>query len=146
VTISESDILVLDTSVVVDVARNNRSGQAILENYSLKNRADRPLISVITTGEILGIAKSQSWTPDRTKALHELLAEFVKLELTSEVVEAYSDLVAYCRQQKHTMGQQNDMWIAATAKVTGAILLTGDAGFNWLNPEFIRVEYIPRAS
>jgi tRNA(fMet)-specific endonuclease VapC len=146
VTISNSDILVLDTSVVVDVARNNRSGQAILETYSLKSRIDRPLISVITTGEMLGIAKSQSWTSDKTKVLHELLSEFVKLELTPEVVEAYSDLVALCRQKNHTMGQQNDMWIAATAKVTGAVLLTGDSGFSWLNPQFIRVEYIERVS
>lgn len=145
-TISESDILVLDTSVVVDVARNNRSGQAILETYSLKSRTDRPLISVITTGEMLGIAKSQSWTSDKTKVLHELMSEFVKLELTPEVVEAYSDLVALCRQKNHTMGQQNDMWIAATAKVTGGVLLTGDSGFNWLNPQYIRVEYIPRTS
>lgn len=143
-TLSASDILVLDTSIVVDIARNNRSGQAILKTYSLKNRADRPLISVITAGEMLGIAKSQSWTSDKTNLLQILLAEFVKLEVTIEVVEAYSDLVALCRRQKHTMGQQNDMWIAATAKATGAVLLTGDSGFNWLNPQFIRVEYIPR--
>lgn len=144
--ISDSDILVLDTSVVVDVARNNRSGQAILETYSLKNRADRPLISVITTGEMLGIAKLQAWNADKAKVLNELLSEFVKLEITPEVVEAYADLVALCRTQNHTMGQQNDMWIAATAKVTGAVLLTGDSGFNWLNSQFIRVEYIPRAA
>ena len=144
--ISDSDILVLDTSVVVDVARNNRSGQAVLETYSLKNRADRPLISVITTGEMLGIAKSQAWNADKTKVLNELLSEFVKLEITPEVVDAYADLMALCRTQNHTMGQQNDMWIAATAKVTGAVLLTGDSGFNWLNPQFIRVEYIPRAT
>jgi len=146
VTISASDVLVLDTSVVVDIARNNRSGQAILEAYSLKLRADRPLISVITTGEMLGIAKSQAWTIDQTKILKELLSEFVILDLTAEVVEAYSDLVALCRKQNHTMGQQNDMWIAATAKATGAILLTGDSGFSWLNPHFIRVEYIPRSA
>ena len=48
--ISPADILVLDTSVVVDIARNNRSGQAILEPYSLRSRTDRPLISVITKG------------------------------------------------------------------------------------------------
>lgn len=145
-TVSPTDILMLDTSIVVDVARNNRSGQTILETYSLKNRADRPLISVVTTGEILGIAKVQAWSSDKTRVLQELLSEFVNLELTPEVIEAYSDLVALCRHQKHTMGQQNDMWIAATAKVTGAVLLTGDSGFNWLNPQFIRVEYIPRES
>lgn len=144
--ISPADILVLDTSVVVDIARNNRSGQAILETYSLRSRTDRPLISVITTGEMLGIAKAQEWSSDQTEVLHGLLSEFVKLELTPEVIEAYADLVALCRRQNHTMGQQNDMWIAATAKVTGAVLLTGDSGFSWLNPQFIRVEYISRAS
>jgi hypothetical protein len=81
VTISASDMLILDTSIVVDVARNNRSGQAILQTYSLTSRADRPLISVITTGEMLGIAKSQAWTSDRTKLLQDLLSEFVKLDL-----------------------------------------------------------------
>lgn len=143
-TISDSDILVLDTSVVVDIARNNRSGQTILDTYSLKNRADRPLISIITIGEMLGIAKAQSWNADKTKVLNELILEFVKWDVTSEVVDAYADLVALCRSQGHSMGQQNDMWIAATAKVIGAVLLTGDSGFNWLHPQYIRVEYIPR--
>ncbi len=144
--ISDLDILVLDTSVVVDVARNNRSGQAILENYSLRNRTDRPLISIITTGEMLGIAKTQSWNSEKTKVLNELLSEFVILDITSEVVDVYADLVALCRSRNHTMGQQNDMWIAATVKVIGGVLLTGDSGFNWLNPHFIRVEYIPRST
>lgn len=144
--ISPNDIVVLDTSVAVDVARNNRLGQKILETYLLRNRTDRPLISVITMGEMLGIAKAQEWSSDKTQVLHELLSEFVKPELTPEVIEAYAELVALCRQQNHTMGQQNDMWIAATAKVTGAVLLTGDSGFNWLNSQFIRVEYIPGGS
>lgn len=144
--ISPNDIVVLDTSVAVDVARNNRLGQKILETYLLRNRTDRPLISVITMGEMLGIAKAQEWSSDKTQVLHELLSEFVKPELTPEVIEAYAELVALCRQQNHTMGQQNDMWIAATAKVTGAVLLTGDSGFNWLNSQFIRVEYIARGS
>ena len=144
--ISASDILLLDTSVVVDVARNNRSGQAVLDAYSLTIRPDRPLISVITTGEMLGIAKSQAWNAEKTKALKGLLSVFVKLEITSEVIDAYADLVAHCRMNRYTMGQQNDMWIAATARATGAVLLTGDKAFNWLDPHFIRVEYIPRAA
>ena len=144
--ISDADILILDTSVVVDIARNNRSGQTILDTYSLRNRTDRPLISIITTGEMLGIAKTQSWNSEKTKVLNELPSEFVILDITSEVVDVYADLVALCRSRNHTMGQQNDMWIAATAKVIGGVLLTGDSGFNWLNPQFIRVEYIPRST
>ena len=144
--ISDADLLLLDTSVIVDLARNNRSGQAIVNTYSLKSRTDRPLISVVTTGEILGIAKSKEWTVEKTVKATELLAEFVKLDLTPEVVDAYADLVRLCRRQNHTMGQQNDMWIAATAKAAGAVLLTGDSDFRWLDPHFIRVEYVPRTA
>ncbi|MEX1230963.1 MAG: type II toxin-antitoxin system VapC family toxin [Planctomycetaceae bacterium] len=143
-TVSDADTLILDTSIVVDVAKNNRSGQAILDAYPLTSRSDRPLISVITMGEILGIAKIQTWTSAKIDSLHELLSEFVKLDLTTDVVEAYAELVSLCRTRNHTMGQQNDMWIAATAKVAGAVLLTGDSGFKWLNSLFIRVEYVPR--
>lgn len=141
----DSDRLLLDTSVVVDIARNNKSGKAILETYSLRERVDRALISVITSGEMLGIAKRQKWDEAKIKASFELLSEFVMVEITPEVVEAYADLVALCGNQNHTMGQQNDMWIAATAKVTGSVLITGDSGFNWLNSHFIRVLYIPRS-
>jgi predicted nucleic acid-binding protein len=74
VTIADSEILLLDTSIVVDVARNNRSGRAIIDNYALRTRIDRPLISVITAGEMYGIAKSKPWTEDQTKQLEQLLA------------------------------------------------------------------------
>ena len=141
---TDSDVLVLDTSVLVDVARHNRSGQAILSKYSLRSRVDRPLISVITTGELLAIARSRAWNDAQTTALAGLLAEFVQLEITPEVVDAYADLVTLCRSQNHTMGQQNDMWIAAATRAAGGVLLTGDTDFQWLNPQFIRVEYIAR--
>jgi tRNA(fMet)-specific endonuclease VapC len=144
--LSEADLVLLDTSVIVDLARNNRSGQSILAAYSLKSRPDRPLVSVITFGEILGVAKVRKWAARRMQMLHELLAELVEIELGPEIVESYSDLVALCRSRNQTMGQQNDMWIAATARATGAVLLTEDLDFNWLHPHFIRVEYVPRQS
>ncbi|MBX3442213.1 MAG: PIN domain-containing protein [Planctomyces sp.] len=41
---------------------------------------------------------------------------------------------------------ENDVWIAATARVTGAALLTCDADFTRLPPDLIRVEFVATAS
>ena len=38
--------------------------------------------------------------------------------------------------------KDNDLWIAATAKATGAVLLTCDHDFDWLNPATITVYWI----
>jgi tRNA(fMet)-specific endonuclease VapC len=37
---------------------------------------------------------------------------------------------------------KNDLWIAATAKVLGGVLLTTDGDFDHLNPSALRVECI----
>lgn len=143
-TLKEGDLLLLDTSIVVDIAVNNASGKAILESYALLTRADRPLMSVITVGEMYGIARLRGWRTEKLDALKEILTALVRVDVTDEVIGAYADLVALCRAENHTMGQQNDLWIAASARAAGAILLTGDDDFNWLNGTYARVEYVPR--
>jgi tRNA(fMet)-specific endonuclease VapC len=40
------------------------------------------------------------------------------------------------------MGQQNDLWIAATAAATGALLLTTDRDFDDLHPGSLRREWV----
>lgn len=37
---------------------------------------------------------------------------------------------------------KNDLWIAATASILEATLLTTDQDFNHLTPELLRLEYI----
>ena len=62
------------------------------------------------------------------------------------IAEAYAELEVYTQSQGAKLGQ-NDLWIAATAKVTGATLLTTDRDFDsldgvhihriWLDPQSV---------
>ncbi len=59
------------------------------------------------------------------------------------LLDAYADLYFEDQHTGHKSGQ-NDLWIAATAKATGAVLLTCDGDFVWMSPRLIRVEHVPQ--
>ena len=66
--------------------------------------------------------------------LTRLLGEVVRVDAgLPEVVDAYADLTVLDLRGGHNT-KDNDLWIAATAKATGAVLLTCDHDFDWLNP------------
>jgi predicted nucleic acid-binding protein len=48
---------------------------------------------------------------------------------------------AYCESIGHRMGK-NDIWIAAAANVTGAMVVTTDKDFDHLQPDFLTVHWI----
>lgn len=136
--------LLLDTSALVDLVRKNRTGKFLEHQYRLSTRPARPFVSTIPIGELLGLAKLLSWGPRKQSALERLLGNCVHWEAGDElVIEAYAELFFEMRRHKQTTGQ-NDLWIAATAKVAGAVLLTCDADFSWMNPDLIRVEFVAR--
>lgn len=54
-------LVLLDTSVLVHLARRDPTGALIENHFALTARADRPLISTITEGEILGFSRQRNW-------------------------------------------------------------------------------------
>ena len=54
------------------------------------------------------------------------------------VIKMYVELYVAARKRGRMMSQ-NDLWIAATAKATDAVLLTVDKDFQWIPQEFLRV-------
>jgi tRNA(fMet)-specific endonuclease VapC len=60
---------------------------------------------------------------------------------TPGVLEAYVAIDVYSLDNGVTMGK-NDVWIAATAQVTGATLLTTDHDFDHLAGIFLTREWI----
>ncbi len=85
-------------------------------------------ISVIVLGELrIGVEKSGHASEEQR--LSRLLAGFAKVEVTEEVAFEYARL----RARLELMGQKmdaNDLWIAATASVHGATLVTADEAFS----------------
>ena len=96
----------------------------------------------IAEGEILGFARQRNWGATRMADLTRLLGEVVRVNAgLPEVVDAYADLTVLDLRGGHNT-KDNDLWIAATAKATGAVLLTCDHDFDWLNPATITVYWI----
>jgi predicted nucleic acid-binding protein len=102
------------------------------------------LISTVTEGEALGLARHLRYSAANLQVVRDLLAQFVRVEAGDpQIVEAHAELFVAMRRQKQNTGQ-NDLWIAATARVAGAELITTDADFLWMHPSLIVVHHIPR--
>lgn len=144
--IGERSGLLLDTGIVVLLCRGGDAGNKLDATYALTTRRDVPFLSVISVGELLAFARNASWGGRKETRLRDLLANLVIVDVNREpVLNAYADLSAHLKRAGRPMGQ-NDVWIAATARATGATLLTIDTDFDALHPSLIRREYVDPAS
>jgi predicted nucleic acid-binding protein len=144
---TDSGLLVLDTNVVVNLARGKATGQAIDRAYGLRARQDRPLISVVTVGELFSFAAQFGWGRGKVEALKRIIEELVIVDIRNQtVLEKYAEIDAYLIKKGRRIGD-NDLWIAATAAAAGAILLTSDKDFDPLHDVFLtRIYFDPAVS
>lgn len=142
-TLRPDDLLSLDTNVLVHWIRQNATGIHMRDTYRLHERSDRPMYSTIVEGEIRALARQWNWGAGKLELLEELLAELVRVDAgLPDVVKAYAEIYAADRAGGHNTGQ-NDMWIAATTKAAGAVLLTCDDDCVWMSPGLLAVEHVP---
>jgi len=133
------NLLLLDTNVLLHLIRGNADGLRLDSEYSLRARSDRPLISVITVGEILTFAQRGPWGRPKLQRLHELLSELVIVPIQDHTIpEHYAHITAFSQASGRSMGD-NDRWIAATAAASGAELLTTDPDFDPLHPTYVNL-------
>ncbi len=140
-------LLLLDTTVLVDLLRDTSWGKKINAKYRLSARPEKPLLCSVVEGEVIGLARHRNWGTERLRILRELFDELVRVDSCHpEVIDAYADIYADACKLGEYRGpkSQNDLWIAATAKATGAALLTSDKDFLWMNGLHIEVHYEPR--
>jgi tRNA(fMet)-specific endonuclease VapC len=81
----------------------------------------------------------------RSQRLNQALKELVTVNVSSEeLIEAYVKVEAACfsaPKGAQNMGK-NDIWIAATALVTGLPIITTDKDFDHLNQQLITVYWV----
>lgn len=92
----------------------------------------------------MAFAKKLSWGPAKLATLENLFEDLVIVEVSDEVLEQYAEVDFFLSRSGKPI-EQNDMWIAATAIVSGAHLLTTDKDFDplhsvylertWINPQ-----------
>lgn len=132
---TEDTPYLLDTNVLLVLLRGGLPGATLDERFGLSRAALRPLVCIVTHGEIRSLARRNGWGPRRLAALEHALAGVVTVELGHPgVIDAYVALDL--ASQSHPDGARNmgknDLWIAAAAKAAGAMLLTTDKDFEHL--------------
>lgn len=143
---ARSELLLLDTNIVIHLLRDNEIGRRVDASFQIRHRADRPLISIVTIGECLSLVRQFKWGTQRIEALEALLRELVIVPIDSRpVLDRFGEFHSWTKSIGRTLGH-NDLWIAATAAATGAHLITTDADFDPLHPDYIRRTIIPEAT
>jgi tRNA(fMet)-specific endonuclease VapC len=138
---------VLDTNILVAYVPAGVLGEYVERRFHLRQATYKPLISVVSVGEIMALLRKFRWSTERIARMRELVRELIRIDISSDdVLEAYAELADFART--HETIPQNDIWIAATAKVTGATLLTTDKHFDqfhkthlsriWIDEEKVR--------
>jgi tRNA(fMet)-specific endonuclease VapC len=141
--IAASTPLLLDTNILILLARGGTAAQRLEAAYGLRSRRLTPFISVVTVGELLSFASRSGWGGAKVAALEQLVAHLVVVDISRDpVLRAYAEFDATLTRAGTRMGQQNDLWIAATASATGAVILTTDRDFDALHPTFIQREWV----
>lgn len=134
--------LVLDTNILVHWLRGKAAGQTLRAAYGLDQRRPRPVVPVVVKGEIRSLGIRLGWGENKLAMLDAVLRDLLALDISSEdVIAAYARIDAESHARGRRMGK-NDLWIAASASVLGAVILTTDADFDHLHPSIVRVERI----
>jgi tRNA(fMet)-specific endonuclease VapC len=127
----------LDTNIIVALMRDNDLGRSIETTYGLRASLNRSLISVVTVGEMLSLVRQFGWGKLKITALETLLKQLVWIDINDDsMLDAYGELDHESLKAGRRMGQ-NDVWIAAAARVSRMTLLTTDRDFDHLHGTWI---------
>lgn len=144
---------VLDTCILIHYLKSSELYMKIDEELGLSNADVIPVISSVTKGELFSFAQQRKWGEKSIDELHRVLTQMHSIDvryMDKDLQSAYSEIDAYSKRKfpdklgqllngsSKTMGK-NDLWIAATAKVLDAELITADSDFDHLHNVFITV-------
>ena len=138
-------LYLLDTNIVLALVRGSTLGKHIDTTFGLSASKIRPIISVVTHGEVRVLAARNRWGQKKLDALQNALDNLVTVDVNHPaVLDAYVEIDLYSQTYptgSRNMGK-NDLWIAACAKAAAATLLTTDKDFAHLAPDLLEVEVI----
>lgn len=135
-------LYLLDTNIILHYARRSMVQQKMEPEYRLLSRSEVALISYVSEAEARTMAAYREWGKPALTQLEFVLEAFRIVPIEhEEILKAYTEVDVYSRKQGIKMGK-NDLWIAATVRITGAILLTTDMDFDHLDGVLIAREWV----
>lgn len=137
----ETQDLLLDTNIIVHFVRNSKLWSRIRNAYEPFTRERTPIYSVVSDGELRSLAMQRDWGHQKLDQIDFCKGFFNAHTIeTRRLIRAYAAIDSFSESVGRSMGK-NDVWIAATAAVTGATLLTTDRDFDHLGPRFLTVQW-----
>ena len=134
--------LILDTNILLHLLRGKSAAEVIEREYRISGRSPRSIISVVTKGELKALGYKFAWGTRQHERLDTMLAHLPSVDIShSALWNAYAELDHSSTQAGVKMGK-NDLWIAATTRLTEGVLLTTDGDFDHLGPLGLNVERI----
>jgi predicted nucleic acid-binding protein len=141
----------LDTGILLGYVRGAAFAGYVDKKYSPAKAPNIATVSVVSVAELRCFALRLKWGTNKLNVLSSLLRTIPATPIRqSSIVEKFAEIKAFNHRQHptlapptsgYTMGD-NDIWIAATASVLNATLLTTDHDFDHLDSIFLRVVYI----
>ena len=141
---------VLDTNVCLAYIRGSALYTKVEVDHNLSMPDAMVIISVVSKAELFSPAVQNGWGSDKLARLNKPLKELFIIDINENdqaLLETYVNIDAYSQDRlksrplnntSRNMGK-NDLWIAATAHVAKAPLITTDNDFDHLNGSFIEV-------
>ena len=136
----------LDTNIVLAYLRKNPFRSYIEDTYHPFSVENIPIVSVVTVGEVESVILRNKWGEKRVSAVNKLFNKCVVTDInTRDVISKYGEIDAFSQGKlsnnnlgmtSRNMGK-NDLWIAATASVLNAQLITTDKDFTHLNHVYL---------
>jgi tRNA(fMet)-specific endonuclease VapC len=135
-------LYLLDTNILVHLVRGDAVWARVRATYQPLLTGARPMISVVTAGELRSLALQFNWKTEKIDQMEFYLGYFKRVSIDdAEIIRAYSVIDAHTQRIGQPLGK-NDVWIAATASVTGSRLLTTDKDFDQLDSIFLSRDWI----
>jgi len=141
----------LDTNILVLAIRNSLTWQQIQQDLLLY--LGNTLISIVSEAELYSLADQFAWGNQKQQSIRSLLQKLTIVPIdTSALVQAYCEVDTFSQGKNLNLQNEigfsaknmgkNDLWIAATAALTGATLVSTDLDFTHLDKVFFDLMYI----
>ena len=146
---------ILDTGILLGLTRGAQWARRAFDRLELNDPGTTVFTSVVCHGEILALAERNGWGEPKRYKLGRVLDGLPRLDIgKGGILKAYALVDAWTHgrhvvapndapppKPARSMGK-NDLWIAATAHASGAVLVTTDRDFDhlhgvWLNRELV---------
>ena len=147
-------VYILDTNILIYLIRENPFVRAELYNRGIFEIENTVSVSIASFGEILSFALQNNWGERKKDNLENLILNLRPIPIIKrEMVDAYAEIDTYSKGKltnrplpvgltARNMGK-NDLWIAATAYLTQAILITNDNDFDHLDGVYFKIIKLP---